>query len=509
MTFESILFRRQEERREDRDPPDYFGDLNLDAVVRAITAGREQYDLAPFFHSPLGDIGAIAYRQEVMRDLEDEAVTQAIAAFSWGMRTSRERVAQSRHLRYRYEQERWFLSAADVYRAAVRTLNDVLAKLELRSRGLRGFRGHLAEYVASDGFGTLCHQVEDVRARLSAIRYCLLIEGDTITVRPYAGEADHAAAVEETFERFRRGAATEHSFKFADWGGMNHIEAAILEHVAQLHPEAFGALDAFCAAYAEFADKTLSTFDREVQFYVAYLEHVRRLRQSGLVFCYPRVSATSKDVSGRGVFDIALAAKLASEGRSIVRNDFFLRDPERIFVVSGPNQGGKTTFARAFGQLHHLAALGLPVPGSDARLFLFDRLFTHFERNEDVTNLRGKLHDDLVRIRRVLESATPRSVLIMNEIFASTTVKDAVFLSRKIIAEVSALDLLTVCVTFLGELSTFDEKTVSLVAAVDPANPAIRTFELERRPANGLAYALAIAERHRVTYGWLTRRIGS
>lgn len=219
-----------------------------------------------------------------------------------------------------------------------------------------------------------------------------------------------------------------------------------------------------------------------------------------------RGSLESKHIVANDTFDLALADRLRRGGGRVVCNDFSLTGRERVFVVTGPNQGGKTTFARTVGQLHYLAALGCPVPGTQARLVLSDRVFTHFEREEDVSTLRGKLQDDLVRLRDILDSATGRSLIILNEPFTSTTFRDALLLSARVLAKVMALDAFCVWVTFVDELASAGESVVSLVAAVEPGSAA-PTYKVKRQPADGRAYAAAIAARHRLTYDQLKARI--
>jgi DNA mismatch repair ATPase MutS len=425
------------------------------------------------------------------------------------MREMRELLVEVQKMYFKEQKQAWFLEAVEIYCDTIRSFVEDLSKADLKSSGFLGFRDYLTSYAGSVRFTSLLAETKKLKADLATVKYCVLIKGDTFTVRPYESEGDYSVDVEQTFEKFKQGAVNDYRVKFSTSDDMNHIDAKILEFVAKLYPQVFEALDGYCARNVNYLDDTVATFDRDIQFYLAYLDYIAALKQAGLSFCYPHVSDKSKEVFDYDGFDIALAQKLLGQRSSVVCNDFYLKGKERVLVISGPNQGGKTTFARAFGQLHYLASIGCPVPGTEAQLFLFDKLFTHFEKEEKVENLRGKLEDDLVRIHHILDQATPRTIIIMNEIFTSTTIQDESFLSKKLMEKILALDLLCVWVTFVDELASFSSQTVSMVSTVVPENPALRTFKIVRRPADGLAYAMAIARKYRVTYESIKERIRS
>jgi DNA mismatch repair protein MutS len=415
MTFHNILFARAADRniQEMDDAPDCLIDLHLDQIINAITADKQEYHLQPFFYTPLHDLDAIAYRHEVMQDLENPTLFEALQSFAQHMRAVRKHLAQADKLHYPYQQERWFLDAVARYCHAVTSLLHALSQNDPRARGLCAFRTYVIDYTHSSRFAALLTETQQIQAALATVHYCLHIKGNAITRREYAGEADYSTQVEDTFATFKQKAVKDYRVRFADWPDMNHVEVWILDGVAKLYPEVFSRLDAYASQNRNCLNATIITFDREIQFYLAYLAYTTRLKRAGLPFCYPHVSTTCKAVAAEEAFDLAPASRLLQENVPIVCNDFSLQGPERIFVVTGPNQGGKTTFARTFGQMHFLASIGCPVPSRCAHLFLFDQLFTHFEQEETIGNLRGKLQDDLSRIHQTLKLATSNSLIIM------------------------------------------------------------------------------------------------
>lgn len=506
--FASILFGPQDRLAPSRpaEPP-YFHDLNLDQIVAETLDGRADYDLGPFFHQPLHDLDALAWRHEVFRDLEDPILSQALLQFGDRMRKVREALARAAKFYDRHQKQAGLVAAAEEYCACVSALLADLTAANPDSRGFVSFRAWLAGHVASDRFTRLNDDAAAVRKAMDGLRYSLLIEGGSVRVTRYNESEDYSLSVIRSFEKFRQHDGKRREWNFNDMADLNHIEAGILDRVALLFPEPFARLAAFAEDWADLVDPVIRRFDREIQFYLAWNACLAPLRQAGLAVCIPRLSLTDKAESVEATCDIALARKLVAAGRTVVTNDYRLDGPERVIVVTGPNQGGKTTFARMFGQLHHLAALGCPIPGRAARIFVPDRLFTHFEREETVATQRGKLEDEVFRIHEILKAATSDSVVVINEIFASTSLSDAVDLATNIMGRIIARDMICVCVTFLDELSRLGPTVVSCTSTVVPENPAERTFRIIRKPADGNAFAIFLARRHGLTAEQIAQRI--
>ncbi len=511
--FYSVLFPTEESYLLPRrtEAPESFRDLNINKILKPVLQENPELQLEEFFYTPLQDPAVIRYRQEVMKELMDPAKRFAIESmvgqitflrmFMDGLRAS---LITDGKFTGKYLDMGRLLENASLFANVVSGLAASIGQMELQSEGLKKFAAYMAEYSASQQFKDMQDWAKRLRESFDKLRYCLLIKENLVRVMPYEGQENYADRIGELFARFRQGDVLDYRRKLKEEPVSPLLENKILDLLAHYHPAEFKDLTEFCQAYLHFDDDTMMRFAREIQFYFHWLDFLEPLKQAGLPFCYPVIHEKLDDLKALDCFDLALALDKPDK---IVTNSFTLTAPEQILIVSGPNQGGKTTFARSFGQIHFLTSLGVMVPGREADVFLCDQVLTHFEREEDLANLSGKLQDDLVRLHAILEAATDRSVVIINEIFASTTLKDALQLGAHMLDALVEKGAPALVVTFLEELVDYGPQTVSMVTTVTNDEKHRRTFRLVRKAPDGQAFAMQIAAEHGLTFEQLERRL--
>lgn len=511
----SILFGNyRPEGVDDTEPPGFFRDLHLDQVMTALVGGNDPYRLSPLFCSPLSDPALITLRQDVFDDLDDADLRGVQTAFSDGFSEIVRRLdVAHRHVHENTQRDRWHLNAAEQYCRLVGQLSAELKRLSPRSLALQEIAALVHTLAGSESFRELHDEALSLQARLRSVEYAVLLRGDRITVGTYDGEPNYERDVVETFARFRQTQRAPHRNR-PDESRLTQrqnsldtdsVRERIVSLVAKLSPDLFAELAAFHQRHAHFFDQTVGLFHRELQFYLSYSTLADRLRGHGLSMTRARLR-DQPGLLAQDVFDLSLALRLEDSADPPVCNDVDLDAEERLLVVTGPNQGGKTTFCRALGQLHYLVSLGCPAPGRSLEVAPADRILTHFER-EELAHGSSKLEDDLIRMGAILDAATDRSVVVLNEILSSTTSADALDLASEVLHRLGRRHALVLCVTFIDELSRLDSHTVSMVGQVDPGDASRRTFRVERTAADGRAYAMALASRHQLTYDAVKERV--
>ena len=506
MRISSILFPEEGRAGAGRPIPENSAkDLRIHQVLDRLSDRHRRSVVQEAFRTPLNEPDVIRFRQQIMLDFKERPLREAAESFANRLRTV---LAELENLRRSASRDLLdcghILQLADDYCKAVCALADT-AETEVRSTGLRRFFRELQDYRASEPFCRLQQRIDGQFQLLDRIHFCMLLKDGKVRVRPYAAEERLDVQLETLFGRFRQDTAEQEPMNQPQLCNAHHIDEEILELLARWYPQELDGLRAFPTEWPDFVDNGLSRFADEVWFYLDWLQLIEPLQRGGLPFCCPKLAACGEDLCCRDGFDLALALELYSHGEQAVPNSFSMEGEERILIVTGPNQGGKTTFARFFGQSFYWASLGCLIPGSRAVLRCFDGLFTHFNREEDLDTLNGKLQNELERLHAITEQATERSIVVINEIFASTTLCDAVYLGKQMLGELIRLGCAGICVTFLDELAEDNRHTVSMMSTVKPDGS--RSFRIIRKRADGLAYAMQLARKYQLDYASLTGRL--
>ncbi|KAF7597931.1 MAG: DNA mismatch repair protein MutS [Candidatus Dactylopiibacterium carminicum] len=183
----------------------------------------------------------------------------------------------------------------------------------------------------------------------------------------------------------------------------------------------------------------------ELAFCQGVLNLQARLKGFGAHCCMPQMVAQPGICDVAGLYDVSLALRLAQplSGNTVEAAG------QALIVITGANQGGKSTFLRSLGQACLMAQAGMPVAARQASLGLLPGLFTHFRREEDRQMKSGKLDEELARLAGLLPDLRAGSLLLMNESFAATNEREGSEIAAEIVRALTEHGVRIVFVTHL------------------------------------------------------------
>lgn len=247
----------------------------------------------------------------------------------------------------------------------------------------------------------------------------------------------------------------------------------------------------------------------EIIFYIRFAELCDKIMQKNLPLCKAEIIPKEKrNCRIENLYNIKLAIKnVQGDNINIVTNDFVFDDDKRIYILTGPNRGGKTTITQAVGLAFLLAQNGIYVPGSSMKFSPCDNIFTHFPADENDTVDLGRLGEESKRLAEIFKSATRYSLLLLNESLATTNVAEGLYIAKDVVKAMRYLGTRAVFNTHMHDLArnTYrfnsetegDSKVESMVTGVENGN---RSFKVFIAPPQGVSYARDIAEKYGMTF---------
>lgn len=258
---------------------------------------------------------------------------------------------------------------------------------------------------------------------------------------------------------------------------------------------------------------TFITLMPEITFYIRFAELIDKIREKGFTLSKAQVlPAENRLTEARGLYNIKLAIKAVTDDKDlkaedIVTNRFEFNDDARIYILTGPNRGGKTTITQAVGLAYLFAQNGIYVPASAMSLSPADNIFTHFPADENDTVDLGRLGEESKRLAEIFSSATEKSLLLLNESLATTNVSEGLYIAKDVIKAMRYLGVRCIFNTHMHDLARNldeinnviegDSKIESMVTGVENGR---RSFKIFIAPPQGVSYAKDIAVKYGVTF---------
>lgn len=406
------------------------------------------------------------------------------------------------------------LRELSVYTKVTEELSAILHEFEVKSTGLNCLRDELDETINSKEFAELKTDIEQMITDLSSVKGALIgvnftpdldvEEVAAIDFVPYKLVSKYSLI--EKLNAMRMITPTDSSTRNARVPDplLVTIAPKIQKHLKKHYSDIKKKLE----NYSDFDTRPITEMHEGLIFYLVMAKYGRYLSGKGYDICFPEIKEDER-MSAKGLYNI----RLAIEGtKDIVKNDFTFSKDERIFILTGPNRGGKTIIEQAIGLASFMAAHGLFVMASSFTGLPFGNILTHFPIDENLTINYGRLGEEAVRIKEIVKNSDDNTLILFNETFSTTSAYDGVYLSKDLIRVLKEKGTFAIFNTHLHELAAdipemnkWDGEG-DIISIVMERKDDKNTFLLKRAEPDSCSYAHTIAEKYGITYEQMTEK---
>ena len=451
------------------------------------------------------------------------------------------------------------LRELDGYVDCITSIKETLENIDIRSEGLKKLRSNVQEIYADSGFP---HLKEDIVETLENARnfksITLGVNLDDLLKPKSVGvislndkhfsdsgllkrfmnfatkqsELNHGTDV-STFTSFHyanpstislgigkvvTGAQQDvNSVENAGLTGADPMSDALKKVVTDILKRTVNNIKSILNKYTNISGYSFVELMPEIIFYIRFSELCDKINETGLPLCKAEVDSREKRTCDiKDVYNVKLAIKAVTEGKfDIVTNDFTFDDNGRIYILTGPNRGGKTTVTQAVGLAFLLAQNGIYVPAKSMRFSPCDNIYTHFPADENDTVDLGRLGEESKRLSEIFSTATRYSLFLLNESLATTNVAEGLYIAKDVVKSMRYLGVRSIFNTHMHELARSldevnsvdgDSVVESMVTGVENGH---RSFKISIAPPQGVSYAKDIAVKYGVTFDNIKNEIDS